>query len=578
MVEFAPLAPAEGTAAGSLVDLLIAGAGEHPKQAALLHRRSGRRERISMAALLDEVRALAAGIAAAGVQPGDRVGVVAEPSAAWLAAECACWYAGAVVVPLDPASPSARAEWALSDSGAVAVFLSQGRARQVYDSVADRLPNVRHAWTLRDDDLDRLAEHGNLVGDDDLEARRSTIGADNPAIILYGPGGSEAPLGAILSHGACRYAIDSATALLRDLPQPESTRSAVVALRSTQALSRVFSLACLQAEMPLGFGVPGADLLDVLDDWQPTVLASDPATIELTLGAAEDRGRQAARPWVIDAAAAAARLALLDRSPRPRLPSLLGGNIAAMLCAGGVLAAKQEQLLRSAGIAIHQTFGTPQTCGLVGFGQAEDDDALVVQPVPGTDVRCEGAEILVRGRQVFDGYFNDWRASAAAFTGDGWLRTGHCGTCGSDAAAMHITGRIDGILQTSGGADVAAEPVEERLRSSTPLISECIVVGANRPHLTALVLLDRSRLRTWLGKHGRSPETSEAEMVEDPELLADLHAAVAVVNAHLSPSEQIRDCRVVLRSAAGAGLTPSAQNPRTAIMRDLRDTIATLPT
>ena len=184
----AALPMADGSlATESLVAIVADAARTAPKHPAVLHRRSGRREVVSLRALLDEVRTIAAGIAAAGVQPGDRVALMAQPSAPGLVATLACWYAGAVVVPLEPTSTEERTEWVLTESGAVAAFIDEGGPLDILAAIADDVPNVGHRWPLRDDTLDGLAALGTVVGEDDLEARRAAAGPGDAASILYGP-------------------------------------------------------------------------------------------------------------------------------------------------------------------------------------------------------------------------------------------------------------------------------------------------------------------------------------------------------------------------------------------------------
>jgi long-chain acyl-CoA synthetase len=547
-------------ATGSSVAIVADAARTAPKHPAVLHRRSGRREVVSLRALLDEVRTIAAGIAAAGVQPGERVALMAQPSASGLVATLACWYAGAVVVPLDPAGTEARTEWALSESGAVAVFVDEGDPLETLAAIAADVPNVGRRWPLRDDALDELAALGTVVGEDDLEARRGTAGPGDPAVILYGPTAGGDWRGSVLSHRALQYAADTIADAVAQLPQPGPTGPAVVALPATHLLSQVVALGFLRAGVAFAFGTPGAEVLGVLDDWQPTLLATDPFTLERAVQAAVERERADGRPWVLDAAAAAARLALLDRAPTQRLPSLLGGRLSAVMCGGATLGPTLRQRLRAAEIAVRQIIGPPQACGLIAVGEPSDD-GWIGPPPPGTQLRILDDEILVRGPQVFAGYFNDRRATDTVITEDGWLHTGLCGDC--DAGGnVRVTGRIDDIVVTSSGIAVAVGPLEEQLRAA-PLIAQCLVVGDGLPHLIAAVQLDPAEVRAWQAvRHGSAAPGPSGD---DPDIIPALQAVVAAVNASLAPGEWIGDCYVLPDPLPEGGLLPAPGMPRRAI-------------
>jgi long-chain acyl-CoA synthetase len=162
----------------------------------------------------------------------------------------------------------------------------------------------------------------------------------------------------------------------------------------------------------------------------------------------------------------------------------------------------------------------------------------VGKPMPGTSVRiAEDGEILVKGPQVFQGYWHNDEATQRTFTPDGWLQTGDLGSL-DEQGFLRITGRKKEILVTAAGKNVAPGPLEDRLREH-PLVSQAMVVGEGKPFVAALITIDNEAFAQWARKHGKSGQPLES-MVEDPELRAEVGHAVEAANRSVSRAESIR--------------------------------------
>ena len=174
-------------------------------------------------------------------------------------------------------------------------------------------------------------------------------------------------------------------------------------------------------------------------------------------------------------------------------------------------------------------------------------------------------EVLIQGPSVFQGYHNDPEASAAAFTEDGWFRTGDLGSLDRDGY-LRITGRAKDIIVTAGGKNVAPASLEDPLRGH-PLISQVVVLGDQRPFISALITLDADMLPLWLKSHGLPP-MSLTEAATNIEVLGALERAVERANAHVSRAESIRKIRVLTSDFTEANglLTPSLKVKRRAVL------------
>jgi long-chain acyl-CoA synthetase len=199
----------------------------------------------------------------------------------------------------------------------------------------------------------------------------------------------------------------------------------------------------------------------------------------------------------------------------------------------------------------------------------------VGRPLPGTAVRvADDGELLLRGGQIFAGYWNDEQATTEALERDGWLHTGDVGEV-DDEGFVRITGRKKEILVTAGGKNVAPAVLEDRLRAH-PLVGQCMVVGDGRPFIAALVTLDAELAPEWARARGLSPRVHD--MVEDPRVRAEIERAVEEANKAVSRAESIRKFALLAEdwTEEGGQLTPSLKLKRSVVTREHRDDIAGL--
>jgi long-chain acyl-CoA synthetase len=187
---------------------------------------------------------------------------------------------------------------------------------------------------------------------------------------------------------------------------------------------------------------------------------------------------------------------------------------------------------------------------------------------------AEDGELLVKGGQVFDGYWNNGKASEDAFASDGWFHTGDLAEI-DDEGFVHITGRKKEILVTAGGKNVAPSVLEDRVRAH-PLISQCIVVGDGQPFVAALVTIDPEALPRWAAEHRKIDDVTG--LTNDPDLNAEVEKAIEEANKAVSQAESIRKFRILAVdwSQEGGYLTPSLKLKRNVVMRDFRSEVEEL--
>ena len=199
----------------------------------------------------------------------------------------------------------------------------------------------------------------------------------------------------------------------------------------------------------------------------------------------------------------------------------------------------------------------------------------VGRPLPGTAVRVgDDGELLWKGGQVFRGYWNNEQATAEVLDAEGWFASGDVGEI-DDEGFVRITGRKKEIIVTAGGKNVAPAVLEDRLRAHA-LVDQCVVVGDGQPFIGALVTLDPEYLPTWAEEHGKPADVRQ--LVEDPDVIAVVQAAVDDANKAVSKAESIRKFTILPAAwtEEGGQLTPSLKLKRNVVVRESRAEIEAL--
>ena len=517
------------------------------------------------------VTAVAAGLIAEGIGPGDRVGLMAAASLEWVVCDFAIWAAGAVTVPVYETSSVKQISWELDDSGAVAVFAGNA---QLADAIRRAQPaKVEVVCRLDDGGLDTLARAGQGVTAVEVARRRGAVTADMLATIVYTSGTTGQPKGCKISHGNLAEAVRAITAV-------PGVRERVLAgdacslffLPLSHILARVVALCLVHAGKRSGFLTDPGELPEQLGVFRPTILLAVPRVLEKVAAAAGQQAEAEGHQRLFAAAEATAiaysragrragirlrlRHAVFGRLVYARLRAGLGGQVAWAISGSAPLNEDLGHFLRGAGITVMEGWGLTETVGPATMNRpAVQRIGSVGLPLPGCAVRiAPGGEIEVQGPIVFQGYWQDPQATSEAFDGR-WLRTGDLGRVDADGF-VYLTGRKKELLITAGGENVAPSVLEDRVRQHW-LIAECVVVGDRRPYIAALVTLDDAAFARWKKQQGKPARAIVGELREDPDLLAVVQQAVDRANAAVSRAERIKRFRILPgRFEVGAELTP----------------------
>jgi long-chain acyl-CoA synthetase len=590
---------------GSLADLPFDNAESAPARTALSRRLpDGRWTDMTAAHFAEEVLAVAKGLIAEGLVPGDRIAVMARTTYEWTLLDFAAWAAGLVTVPVYPTSSVFQTRWILHDSGAVALITETAAQAAALGPELQHLPDLRHLWVIDKEHVTRLAEAGVQVPDAEVDVRRGMLGPDTLATLIYTSGTTGRPKGCALSHGNFFAEVDNAIELLYPVFKAKDEEPSVLLfLPMSHVFGRMVAIACVRARVRLGHApsLAAEDLLPDLAAFKPTCLLTIPYMLEKVYNSARAKAESGGRAAAFDRAAAVAvrygealesrqtgtgggpsrslktARAFHDPLVYRKIRAAMGGRVRYAICGGSPLGRRLAAFYAGAGIEIFEGYGLTETTGATTVTPPlKPRLGTVGWPLPGTRVRIAAdGEILVSGDHVLRGYWDPQAGGVVPATRDGWLATGDIGEL-DDEGYLTITGRKKELLITAGGKSVAPAPLENWLRQH-PLISQVMLVGDARPYVAALITLDPDGISHWrqmIGKHPVPPEL----LVGDPELGAVLQRAIDEANKLVSRPESIRRFAVLpvdFTEEAGH-LTPSMKLRREQIMTDFAPEVESL--
>jgi long-chain acyl-CoA synthetase len=580
-------------ATGNLTDDVVRNADEAPDGVAFTRRRGDDWEDVTAGEFLREVRAVAKGLVAAGIQTGDRVALVSKTRYEWTLVDYAIWFAGAVTVPVYETSSAEQIEWILGDSGATAV-VAEGPVHTA--RIAERrasLESLNHVWSLEDNAIEVLRRLGEDISDADLEVRRTTATPLDLATVIYTSGTTGRPKGCLLTHGNFMFELGVAVPELHDLFDPDDA-STLLFLPLAHVFARIIQVGAVKARVRLGHSADIKNLVSDLDRFQPTFILAVPRVFEKVFNTASQKATAEGRGGIFERAAdtAIAYSRALDRGKVPvalrarhavfsrivygRLRAALGGRCRYAVSGGAPLGDRLGHFYRGIGLVVLEGYGLTETTAALTVNRP---DALKIgsvgQPLPGTEVRvAEDGELLFRGGQVFAGYWENEPATAEVLGRDGWFHTGDVGEI-DEEGFVRITGRKKEILVTAGGKNVAPAVLEDRVRGHA-LVSQCLVVGDGQPFIAALVTIDQEALVDWASAHSKTSDVRS--LVDDPDLRDEVQHAVDEANTAVSRAESIRKFVILPEdwTEEGGQLTPSLKLKRNVVVRECKDEIAAL--
>lgn len=537
---------------------------------------------------------LAKGMIAAGIRPGDRVGIMSRTRFEWTVIDFAIWYAGAISVPVYETNAPAQAAWALSHSEATAVFVEDekllGRIKEAEElsASAEEPMQLKHRWVIENGDLDELSARASEVSDEQLEQARTRATCDDIATIVYTSGTTGRPKGCPLTHGNFLNLSANTRFVESEIANPRN--SSILFLPLAHVLARLIQVLALDAGVVIGHSPNIKNLAADLDSFKPTMLLVVPRVFEKVYEGAKakaekggslnkalfDRSVDIAIAWSKAKVTGhvsfklAAQYALYDRLVYSKLRAALGGQLHYAVSGGGPLGERLAHFFHAVGVQVIEGYGLTETCAPIAAGRITPYQIGRIGPLlPGAEgTIAEDGELLVRGVGVMKGYYKNPEEDAQAFTEDGWFRTGDLAEF-DEAGLLKIVGRKKEIIVTAGGKNVIPGIAENHLRTS-PLVSQAMLVGDEKPFIAALVTLDPDTLPEQLEHLGLPRSLSIPEAAVHPAVRAAVQRIVDEANQLVSRAEGIREFRIMNRDLTEEDgyLTPSHKIRRAKVLQD----------
>ncbi|ROR82004.1 long-chain acyl-CoA synthetase [Plantibacter flavus] len=538
-----------------------------------------------------QVVALAKGLVAAGIEPGDKIGLMCKTRYEWTLIDFAVWFAGALLVPIYETSSPSQVQWILSDSGATSVLVETPDQFARFDEVHGDLPEVARVWQIDLGDLDKIAAAGVDVPDDEIERRRNLAVGSDMATLIYTSGSTGRPKGCVLTHANFVELSRNSAVALKDVVSAPGA-STLLFITTAHIFARFIAVLCVHSGVKTGHQPDTKQLLPSLGTFKPTFLLAVPRVFEKVYNSSEQKAEAGGKGKIFRAAAETGiayskalesgsvpfglkvKFRVLDRLVLAKIRTAMGGRVRYAVSGSAPLGPRLGHFFHALGIVILEGYGLTETTAPATVNLAQKSKIGTVGPaLPGVSLRiADDGEVEVRGINVFKEYWQNPEATAEAFD-DGWFRTGDIGSFDADGF-LTITGRKKEIIVTAGGKNVAPAALEDPIRA-TPVVGQVVVVGDQKPFISALITLDTEMLPSWLANNGQDASMSAAEAARNPAVLAAVQRAIDEANTKVSRAESIRKFVILddeLTEASGH-LTPKLSIKRNVILKDFAETI-----
>jgi long-chain acyl-CoA synthetase len=586
-----PLVPP--TTEGSLADLPGRNAVSNPSRVAFSRKEGSRWIDVTAAEFDQDVQGVAKGLIAAGIAPGDRVAIMCKTRYEWTLTDFAIWTAGAVTVPIYETSSAEQVSWILTDSGAKGIMLETPAHAATLAEIRDQVPGLTHAWQVDDGAIAELKTAGAAGSDADLAAAKGALNRASIATIIYTSGTTGRPKGVQLTHDNFLALSENAITKLKSVVKAEGA-STLLFLPLAHVFARFIQVLCVTGEAKMGHSADIKNLLADFAEFKPTFILSVPRVFEKIYNSAEAKATAEGKGKIFATAADTAiawssaqdtggaglglkvRHTVFDKLVYSKLRAAMGGQVMYAVSGGAPLGTRLGHFFRGIGVTVLEGYGLTETTAPATVNVPDRVKiGTVGAPLPGVGIRiADDGEILIQGNNVFASYNNNAEATAGAVL-DGWFHTGDIGELDEDGY-LKITGRKKELLVTAGGKNVAPAGLEDRLRAH-PLISQCIVVGDQKPFIGALLTLDEEMYPGWAKNNGLAGVSFDQARTNET-VLAELQKAVDDANKSVSKAESIRKFAVLPGdfTEENGYLTPSLKLKRNIVMKDFHDEVESL--
>jgi long-chain acyl-CoA synthetase len=583
-VRTAATANAVATGSKTLADLVMLAAKKHAKLVALRYKAGDEWVDISYDELGTIVKEVTLGLEAIGVEPRDKVAILAHTRPEWTFSDFGVLCLGATTVPVYQTNSPEECQYVIHHSEAKAVILEDERQLDKIRAVRNELPDLEHVIVmepLETNDtitLDELREKGQQGSRADFERRVKAVEPEDVATYIYTSGTTGPPKGCVIDHANWRDMLN----MIQSEELLVEHEVAYLFLPLAHAFARLIELGAIDVGATIVYWERDPQkIIPNLMEVRPTYFPSVPRIFEkiyaLAVASAPDKAQveQAVKlgtkvrelqrrgeevPPDLQAAFDKA-----DEEMYSKVRGLFGGNIKQAVTGAAPIAQEILEFFYACGVPVLEGWGMTETSTAATANRLDDFKfGSVGKPFNGVEVKiADDGEILVRGANVFRGYYKNPEATADTIV-DGWLHTGDIGRI-DEEGFLYITGRKKDIIITAGGKNITPANLENWLKQNR-YISQAVVYGDRRPYLTALITLDPEEIGPWAQEHGVE-SADPAALAQRDEVRAMVQEAVDQVNARVGPVEQLKKFTILPHdlSQETGELTPTLKVKRNVV-------------
>jgi long-chain acyl-CoA synthetase len=586
----------------SLCDIFYDSVDTYKKPEHLKFKREGAWRAISSDEFRRAVEELSMGLRGLGVEKGDRLAIISENRPEWAFADLATLTAAAVDVPIYVTLVPEQVAYILNDSGARLVFVSNASQAAKVAETRATASHVEHVILMDEGQvegttpLEELRARGREALAREPDAVRKRAAEVNPhdlATLIYTSGTTGNPKGVMLTHWNIASNVE---ALLKTPTQIVADDTCLSFLPLCHILERMVGhYTMLQTGVTIAYAESFETVPENLAEVRPTVMVSVPRLYEKMYARVNEKVandpplRQKIFKWAVGVGRQVfahrvdktepggllkLQFALADKLVFSKIKQRVGGRLKLCTSGGAPLAREIAEFFGAAGLVILEGYGLTETSPVITVNRVDDmRPGSVGKPLEGIEVKIAAdGEILTRGPHVMKGYYNLPEATAEAIELDGWFHTGDIGRIDAQGFLV-ITDRKKDILVTSGGKNIAPQPIENQIKTNQ-FIAEIVMIGNKRHHPAALVVPDFDNLDKWAREHGIASSSRE-DLISRPEVVALYEDTIEGLTKNLAQFEKIKKISLIANefTIEAGELTPTLKVKRRVVEEKYKDVI-----
>lgn len=540
----------------------------------------------------NKVVALAKGLIARGVMPGDSVSIIAHTCWQWTALDVAIMSIGALTVPVYETNSPAQVKMIFNDANVKMAFAEDDFQRDKIESVRDQCPDLGDVCVIGLCAIDTIIEYGRAVSDAEFLEREQAVKGSDLATIVYTSGSTGTPKGVELTHANFVFITYSGVNSMPDIAM-KPNRRLLLFLPLAHVFARYMQFFCFAGNVSLGLSSNLKTILADFKAFKPTFILAVPRIFEKIYNAASQKagagfkGRvfadatQTAYDWSHAQQSGGsiplalnAKHALYNKLVYSSIMEVFGVHVEYAVSGGAPLDSSIAHFFNGVGLPLLEGYGMTETCAPSSVNPTEGYKiGTIGLPLQGVTMGVdEEGELCIKSPAVCAGYHNNPDVTKQQIV-DGWLHTGDLGSIDDDGF-VSIVGRKKDLIITAGGKNVSPCEMEASIMTS-PVVSQCVMIGDRKPFIAAIISLDLAETNLWLESKGAEQVADLDEASKNPIVRAEVERAVNKANELASRAESIRKFEIVPDEFTEENglVTPSMKARRQAVVEHYRTLI-----